>query len=152
MVISPHLKKERIILELKSKQRDDAMKEMLEVMKGSPEITDFDGFVNDVIERENLHTTGVGDGIALPHSRSRNVKEFFLIFARSKEGIDFKAIDGKPVYLIFLMGAPQEALDVYLKVLAHINRFIGRNEELKKKLLEAETEEEIIEIIKSKEL
>ena len=152
MVISPHLKKERIILDLKSKERDDAIREMMEVMKGSPEIIDFEGFIKDVIERENLHTTGVGDGIALPHSRSKNVKDFFLIFGRSKEGIDFKAIDGKPVYLIFLMGSPQEALDVYLKVLAHINRFIGRNEELKKKLLEAETKEEIIEIIKSKEL
>jgi len=151
MNISPHLKKERILLDLKSKTKEETIKEILEVMKNQKEITNFEGFLNDVIEREKIHTTGIGDGIALPHARSKNVKDFFLIFARSKQGIDFNAIDEKPVHLIFLMGAPQEGLELYLKVLAHLNRLLAKNQDLREKLLSATNEEEIVSLIEEKE-
>lgn len=98
-------------------------------------------------EREELESTGVVEGIALPHARTEAVKDLLLVVAVVKEGLDFKALDGKPVYIVFLIVAPEEAKKKYINVLARISRMC-RQEEFRKALREAESPSSILKIIK----
>ncbi len=148
--ISEYLKDERIILELKSKKKEEAIRELCELLKGSPEITDFNKFVEEVFEREKLGSTGIGQGVALPHARSSYLNKFVVCFGRSQRGVDFESIDSEPVKLIFLLGTPKDDVENYLKTLAHLSRLL-RKEDFRERLLKAETKEEIIEIFKKYE-
>jgi len=151
MKVSPFLKEERIILELKAKTKEEAIKEIAYLLKNAPEITNFDGFLNDIFEREKIGSTGIGKEIAIPHARTDNVKEFVIAIGRCKEGIEFQAIDKKPVKLIFLMGTPkEEGLDEYLKILAHLTRLIDKDS-FRSSLFSAKTAKEIIDIFRSVE-
>ena len=152
MNVYPNLKKDRIFLNVQARTKDEALKEILENLRTVKEISSFEGFSADVMEREQVHTTGIGDGIALPHARSKNVKDFFIAMARSRQGIDFTSIDKKPAHLIFLMGAPQEALELYLKVLAHLNRLLVKNVNLRTSLMQAETPDQVIDLVREAEL
>lgn len=98
-------------------------------------------------EREELESTGVVEGIALPHARTEAVKDLLLVIAVVKEGLDFMALDGKPVYIVFLIVAPEEAKKKYINVLARISRMC-RQEEFRKALREAESPSSILKIIK----
>ena len=95
--ISQYLKEGRIILDLKAADKPDCIRRLSEVLRGQDEIADFDGFLSDVFERENLGTTGIGLGLALPHARSQAVNSFVIVIGRIKEGIDFNSLDSEPV-------------------------------------------------------
>jgi PTS system nitrogen regulatory IIA component len=148
--ISQYLKEERINLHLKAQDKDDAVRTLAQVLKGQAQISDFEGFLNDVFERENLGTTGIGLGLALPHARSQAVKSFVIAVGRIDEGIDFKSLDAEPVKLIFLMGTPKEEVQSYLKILAHLTRLL-KKETFRAALLKASTALEVIELFKKEE-
>jgi len=125
--------------------KEEAIKEVANLIKDAPEIIDFESFVKDIFDREALATTAIGSQIAIPHARSDNVKNFVIAFGRSREGIDFNALDNKPVKLIFLMGTPkEEGINDYLKILAHLTRLLQK-ETFRESLLKAKSPEEIIE-------
>ena len=151
MKVSPFLKEERIILELKAKTKEEAIKEVASLLKDASEIINLDDFLKEVFEREKIGSTGIGKGIAIPHARTDNVKKFVIAIGRSEKGIEFQAVDKRPVKIIFLMGTPkEEGLDEYLKILAHLMRLIDK-EAFRSSLFSAKTAKEIIEIFKSAE-
>ena len=150
ITISEYLKEGRIVLGLKAKDKVDCIRRLGEVLKGQAEIADFEGFLNDVFEREELGTTGIGLSLALPHARSQSVKSFVIAIARIDGGIDFKSLDAEPVKLVFLMGTPKEEIQGYLKILAHLTRLLKR-ETFRTALLQAATAAEIIELFKKEE-
>ena len=121
MTISDYLREDRILLDLAATTKEDAIAELADVLKDADEINDLGKYLDHVREREHLQTTGIGHGIALPHARSDAVDELFLVFGRSQQGIEFEAIDGQPVHLVFLVGTPTESLGTYLKLLAHLS-------------------------------
>ncbi|MFH1504954.1 MAG: PTS sugar transporter subunit IIA [Candidatus Omnitrophota bacterium] len=144
MKISDYLKKDRISLCLKAQVKEDAVKELSIFLKGAPEIIDFDLFLKDVFERESLKTTGIGNGIAIPHARTEAVKNFVIVFGKSTEGVEFDSLDAKPVKLIFLMGTPKgKNLNDYLEILARLTRLL-QHESFRNALLQASSPEEII--------
>jgi fructose-specific phosphotransferase system IIA component len=144
MKISPYLKPERILLQIKSSNKEDIIRELADLVKSSPEIISVEKFIEDVFERENIGSTGIGNGIAIPHARSEAVKDFVIVFGRSDAGINFSAIDNHPVNLFFLMGTPKEKnINGYLKILAHLSRLLTR-EALRDALIKAPTAEDII--------
>ena len=96
--------------------------------------------------REKLGSTGIGDGLAFPHARSDAVDKLVIVFARSKPGIEFDAIDGKPVHLLFLMAAPNADLSTYLKVLARVSLMLRRGQ-VAEGLLAAKTAREVCGIL-----
>ena len=147
--ISEHLKEERIILDLKAETKEEAIKSLAEVFKGSREVNDFDKFLADVFEREDLGTTGIGLELALPHARTDAVSSFIAV-GRIDKGVDFKSLDGEPVKLIFLMATPKEEVQNYLKILAHLTRLL-KKESLRASLLEVKTPQEFIEIFRKEE-
>ncbi|RKY39790.1 MAG: hypothetical protein DRP76_03040 [Candidatus Omnitrophota bacterium] len=151
MKVSPFLKEERIILELKAKTKEEAIKEVASLLKDASEIINLDDFLKEVFEREKIGSTGIGKGIAIPHARTDNVKKFVIAIGKSEKGIEFQAVDKRPVKIIFLMGTPkEEGLDEYLKILAHLMRLIDK-EAFRSSLFSAKTAKEIIEIFKSAE-
>jgi PTS system nitrogen regulatory IIA component len=87
-------------------------------------------------ERERLGSTGIGDGIAIPHGKLREARDLVMLFGRSRTGVDFNALDGRPVYLFFLLVAPDDAIGIHLKMLARISRIL-KDPTVRKALLEA---------------
>jgi fructose-specific phosphotransferase system IIA component len=120
---------------------------MVDKTLGKGLIVTREPILDKIREREELESTGVVEGIALPHARTEAVKDLLLVVAVVKEGLDFKALDGKPVYIIFLIVAPEEAKKKYINVLARISRMC-RQEEFRKALREAESPSSILKIIK----
>ncbi|MEO0294142.1 MAG: PTS sugar transporter subunit IIA [candidate division WOR-3 bacterium] len=98
-------------------------------------------------EREELESTGVIEGIAIPHARTEAVKDLLMVIGIVKEGLDFDSLDGKPVYVVFLIVAPEEAKSKYIQVLARISRMC-RQEEFRKALIAANSPSEVISILK----
>jgi len=144
--ISPQL----IKLELAATQKVEAIKELIALLDKSGYVTDVEAFLKSVLEREKVGSTGIGKGIAIPHSRTATVREVVVAVGRSTQGIEFEALDNKPVHLIFLIAAPIESGGLYLKALARLSRLL-RYQEFRNELMEAKTEEEVFKIISSEE-
>jgi len=145
MKISDFLEEDKILLDLKALNKEDAIKEIADTLKESKHMLDFHSFIDGVFNRERLSTTGIGDGIAIPHARTNAVKEFVIAFGRVPQGIEFDSLDSKPVKLIFLMGTPKEkGLSSYLQILACLTRLL-KKEDFQKNLLNASTPQEVIE-------
>lgn len=147
MKISDYLDVRRICVELTSTSKNDSIKELSGVLKGSKDIVGFDKFVSDVFARENLKTTGIGDEVAVPHARTDAVKKIVVAFGVSKTGIDFQSIDKKLCKLIFLIGIPTDNISSYLQILAHLTRLLKR-EDFRQELLQAEDSKQVIKIFK----
>ena len=104
-------------------------------MKNTLAMGNLKGFLEDVFEREQLETTGIGDEIAIPHARTDAVKQLIIAVGRSRHGINFESPDGRNVKLFLLMGIPRESVSHYLKILAQLTRLLKRGP-LREKLLE----------------
>lgn len=143
------LTKENILLDLEAQGRKEAIYKIGDVLKNSDKVSDFNGFMEKVLERENLNTTGIGDGVAIPHARTNTVKDLVVAFGRSFSGVDFSSLDGKPAKLIFLIGSPSgdEKVKYYLKILARLAKLL-RNSDFRDALIRAATSEEIVDCFK----
>jgi fructose-specific phosphotransferase system IIA component len=137
-------------MEIKSKEKIAAIKELVDHMVANKYVNDGEAFLNALANRENLESTGIGDGIAIPHARTDAVGSLILAFARSLNGVDFSAIDGKPSHLIFLIASPKDMKSEYILALAKLSRLL-RKQDVRDKLKSAETPEEILDIIKNNE-
>ncbi|MCX7918497.1 MAG: PTS sugar transporter subunit IIA [bacterium] len=145
MKIANILQENLINLNIQSKEKLDAIKELVDLVASAKEITDKEEFLKTIIEREELETTGIGDGIAIPHGRTDTIKELVIAFGRSETGVDFKSLDNNPAYLLFLIASPQNASGIYLRTLAKISRLL-KNYDFRRALRAAKTPKEIIEL------
>ncbi|MCG0276438.1 MAG: PTS sugar transporter subunit IIA [Thermosediminibacteraceae bacterium] len=141
------LSDEMICMDLNADTKEDAIRQLAMMAAEAGKLTSMDEYIESVLAREKTYTTGVGNGIAIPHGRSKAVKETFIVFGKSRKGVEWEALDGKPVHLIFLLGVPEEAESEHLKVLSQISRRL-MNENFVKRLKRAETKKEIIEAFK----
>lgn len=148
--ISQLLKAKAIMMDIDAKEKIAAIKEMVDYLAAKKLVTDGEVFLNALAKRENLESTGIGDGIAIPHARTGAVKGLLLAFARSQEGVDFSAIDGKPSYLIFLIASPEDKKSEYIMALAKISRLL-RRPQVRNQLKHARNAQEVLDIIKSNE-
>ncbi len=144
MLISDYLEESQISLSLKAANKNEAIKELAELLKESKAIANFNGFLNDVFKREDLSTTGIGYEIGIPHARTASVTDFVIAFGRAKQGIEFASLDGQPVKLIFLMGTPKEKkLGQYLQLLSKLTRVLKEGL-FRETLLKAQSPQEIL--------
>jgi len=148
--ISKFLKPEAIIMEMKAKEKIDAIKELVDCMVVSKLVADGDEFLKALAKRENLESTGIGNGIAIPHARTNAVKDLVLAFARSNQGVDFSAIDGKSSHLIFLIASPENKKSEYIMALAKLSRLL-RKQLVREQLKNANDPKEILNIIRENE-
>jgi len=147
MKVSEYLKKEYCVMELESVDKEGAIREIVGLISTCGMVSDSEGFIQSILERESLGSTGIGHKVAIPHSRTDTVKGFVIGFGRSAAGIDFKAIDDDKVTLVFLMGANPGELNLYLRLLAELSKLL-MEESFRRVLASAADPEAVIEAIK----
>ena len=145
--VKGYIREELINLDLLSEQKDDAIRELVQLMENAEGMVDFERFLEDVFERERLGTTGIGDGIAIPHARTDAVDQLVIAIGRSARGVEFESLDGKKVKLLFLMGTPRGSVSHYLKILAQLTRLL-KEDAFRDKLLEAQDKERVVSLFR----
>jgi PTS system nitrogen regulatory IIA component len=123
MKLSEILKEENIIPEIKARDKKGALEELAEAFVSNGEPLDKGALVKILLEREPLGSTGIGEGVAIPHGKFYGVGQTMITFGRSREGLDFGSIDGKPAFLFFLLVAPENSDGTHLKTLAKLAKF-----------------------------
>ena len=146
MRLSEILEEDNIVLDLKAANKKKVIEELAEVIASSNPFLDKDSLVRVLLERERLGSTGIGDGVAIPHGKFQGVEEPIISFGRSLKGLDFESMDGEPVFLFFLLVAPESSASMHLKALARIAKIL-KNGTLRKRLMEVSTRKEIYETI-----
>jgi len=146
MKITDYLKEEWVIPELQGSDKRSVLKELCNVLVKPCEVSSSDDLLQVLLDREKLGSTGIGEGIAIPHGRHKKLKRFFVSFGRSKKGVDFDSIDHKPCQLFFLVMAPENSAIDNLNLLGRIAKLM-KDPSFKKRLLSAKTREEIFKII-----
>ncbi len=136
-----------IISDIASDTKSGVLSEMVALIAKSGQISDIAEYEKAIQNRENILSTGIGLGVAVPHAKTANVKDFAVALGRSQSGIEYDSIDGKPVKLVFMIAGPEAEQKVYLKILAKIS-LIARNEDLKNQIIEAADKEAIYDIVK----
>ncbi len=152
MKITDFVDPKGIKMELEAQNKDGVLRELVALAAETGKINDELAILKAVRERENLCSTGFENGAAIPHPRQGHpdiVTELVAVFGRSTRGIDFEALDEKPVHLFFLLCAPTDS--EHLRALAKLSRFL-KKETVRKRLLEAKTPDDVLAVIKEEEV
>lgn len=150
MKIMESLVRDAVILDLGVCNKREALAEMADALaKVEPQI-EADRLLDVLLEREELQSTGIGEGVAIPHGKMAGLDRLVASFARSSEGIDFESIDGQPTHHFFLLVVPEHSGGQYLKALARISRFF-RDPSFRRQLSEAESLDDVVRAIEEED-
>ena len=127
MKIQDLLRKDVMLLDLQATEKTAAIEEMIHSLVNHGYVTDFETFKEGILAREALTSTGLGDGIAMPHSKNSAVKEATVLFAKSNKGVDYESLDGQPTDLFFMIAAPEGANDTHLAALAELSQYLMKD-------------------------
>src|SRR6478735_2022901 len=150
MRITELLKKDTIILDLKSTSKADVIDELVGKLDEAGRLSDRAGYKEAILNRESQSTTGIGEGIAIPHAKTSSVKTPAIAFGRSTEGIDYESLDGQPAHLFFMIAASEGANNAHLETLSRLSTLL-MDESFRKTLLTASSIDEVIKAIDDKE-
>jgi fructose PTS system EIIBC or EIIC component len=146
MRITQLLTKDTILLSMNGKNKEEAIDNLVDVLVKAKKIDSREDFKAAILKREEQSTTGVGDGIAIPHAKTKSVKEAAIVFGKSNEGVNYQSLDGQPAHLFFMIAAPEGANNTHLEALSRLSGLLMR-EEVRGKLMAATSENEVIDII-----
>ncbi|MBM7624170.1 PTS sugar transporter subunit IIA [Sporohalobacter salinus] len=146
MEISDLLIPKLIELNLEAKTKNDALRELVNLLAAEDKITSKEEFYQVILDREEKSTTGVGNGVAIPHGKSEVVKEPALVFAKTEEGIEFDSLDEQPAKIFFMIAVPKTGTDDHLKILAQLSRKL-MHDDFRQDLLAAQSKKEILSVI-----
>ena len=127
MKIQDLLRKDVMLLDLQATEKTAVIEEMIKSLVDNGYVTDFETFKEGILAREALTSTGLGDGIAMPHSKNAAVKEATVLFAKSNKGVDYESLDGQPTDLFFMIAAPEGANDTHLAALAELSQYLMKD-------------------------
>ncbi|KXK30400.1 MAG: PTS system fructose-specific EIIABC component [Candidatus Hinthialibacteria bacterium OLB16] len=150
MNLADNLRDGRILISIEGRTKADILKSMIAVLENQGIISNSEKLFADFLDRESKGSTGIGNGIAIPHVRSDQVQQLEYVFANSVEGVDFESLDGEPVHILFLMVAPAGSHGIHIKALARISRILN-DEGTRVRLRKAATPDEIIQLIRDRE-
>jgi PTS system nitrogen regulatory IIA component len=150
MKIMDILNKDCIIPELRSKNKKEVLEELTGALLNCNANLNQEALVEVLLERERLGSTGIGDGIAIPHGKVQDLDELVLSFGRSTAGIEFDSMDGRLTHLFFLLIAPENSAGIHLRALAKISRLL-KSGHFRQRLLEAETGEALFQVIQEED-
>jgi PTS system nitrogen regulatory IIA component len=139
-----------IAADIEATGKNETLAELTDVMMKVANGLDRDEVIRVLQERERLGSTGIGEGVAIPHGKLKDIKKLLISFGRSRRGVDFDSMDGKPAHLFFLLIAPEESVGIHLKTLARISKLL-KNPAVRRRLLDAAGSEEIYRIISEEE-
>lgn len=132
-----------LVLFLEAQTRDDALRELVDAALHLNKLQDPAGFYQALVDREKVVTTGIGMGVAIPHAKLPILDDFFIVIGILKKGVDWKALDGAPVRLIFMIGGPDDKQTEYLQILSGLTATL-KGEDRRKKMVTATTPEEVL--------
>lgn len=150
MKLSEVLAKERIMINLDGRDKYDVLAKMTHVARASEKVTNETDLLKKVIEREKIKSTGIGGGIGIPHAQTSGVTDIVACLGVSEHGIEFDAVDRKPVHLVFLIATKERTDSKYLGLLSRIARLFI-DESFKQRVIKAISPEEIMNLIVEKE-
>lgn len=150
MNITDILVREASILDLEATGKDDLLAELASSLSAVEPALEYEGLLGVLREREELQSTGIGEGVAIPHGKVQGLDRLVATFARSTHGVDFESIDGRPTQLFFLLVVPEQSGGQHLKALARISRFF-RDASFREKLLGASDLDEIFRAIEEED-
>jgi len=150
MKISELLNPKAIVSDLQARDKNCALEELTDALIACEESLKRDEVIEVLQEREKLGSTGIGDGVAIPHGKLAGIPELMLAFGKSAAGVDFESMDGQPAHLFFLLVAPEESVGVHLKTLARISKLL-KDPAVRQKLLDAADQETIYQVILDEE-
>jgi PTS system nitrogen regulatory IIA component len=147
MKILDFLDQKAVCANLKSTDKEGVIGELVDLLVASGKVKDANGMVKILLERESLGSTGIGQGIAIPHGKSSKISQMIGAIGISKNGIDFEALDGELVYIFVLLLAPADSAGPHLKALARISRLL-KDKYFRDALKNATSEDNLLDIIK----
>ena len=150
MKISDLLIKDRINLDVQSSDKTGIIRELAKLHESTGVLNDYEGYVNALMAREAQSSTGIGEGIAIPHAKTESVKEPALAMGRKKEGIEYDSLDGEPATLFFMIAAPDGANNTHIETLARLSQLL-LDDDFKAALENAATADEVVDIINKAE-
>ena len=146
MKIMDFLNKKAISANLKATDKEGVIREMVDLLGKVEEIKNKEELIKTFLAREALGSTGIGQGIGIPHAKSPAVKDLVAAFGLSQKGVNFDSLDGEPVYIFFLLIAPEESAGPHLKALARISRML-KDKFFRELLKKSKDEKEILRIV-----
>jgi fructose-specific phosphotransferase system IIA component len=148
MKLSNLIEEDLMGFDLQSSGKDDVIRELVDLAAKSKLVRDKDLLLDEVQKREKLVTTGVGWGVAFPHAKTKAMKGIVIAFGRSEKGVEFGAMDQKPVHLFFLIAAPEDTIGAHLNVMARLS-FLMKSQDNRERLLSAKNPGEVLEVLDS---
>ncbi len=140
------LDKDTITVDIKSTKKKDVIEELVDILAATHPIKDKKLLVDTLMNRELLGSTGIGQGIGIPHAKSGAVKKLIAALGISRTGVDFDSLDGEPTYIFLLLVAPEDAAGPHLKALARISRML-QDKFIRDSLISAKNRDIIFDII-----
>lgn len=142
--------KNAITLELQARDKKGVISELVELLAKEKKIKDKVIAITSIMDRENLGTTGIGQGVAIPHGKTDTATELMGAFGISKQGIQFDSLDGEPVHLVFLLLSPSDSAGHHLRALARVSRLF-KDKFFRQALIDANTQEEVLKIMQQED-
>lgn len=146
MKLLDFLERERIVPDLRATEKSEVLEELASAVAADAGAPDKDTIVSVLLDRERLGSTGIGDGIAIPHGKLDKLDRVIAALGRSRGGIQFESLDGAPVHLVFLLLSPSDSASTHLMALARISRLL-KSRSFREELLGAASRDEMFEII-----
>ena len=150
MKIQDVLNKNVMLFDLQATDKEGVINEMVQSLVDNGVVTDFETFKAGIMNREAQTSTGLGEGIAMPHSKNEAVKEATVLFAKSNKGVDYASLDGQPTDLFFMIAAPEGANDTHLAALAELSKYLMKPG-FADKLRQASTPDQVIAVFNAEE-
>ena len=144
------LKNDFLVSDLKGQNKEEVINELIDLFKDDERINDIEKVRSAVLEREKIMSTGVGKGFAIPHGKTNAVNEIIAAFGKTKRDVEYDALDGQPVHLVFLLVGKDNLVSTHIKLLSRISRMMNKDE-FRQKLIDANNNDEIYEIFKQEE-
>jgi PTS system nitrogen regulatory IIA component len=151
MKIMDFLSKDAIIVDLESADKKSAIIELVETLKKTKKIKKTDEIIDVILEREKLGSTGIGQGVAIPHGKIDGLHEQIGVLGISHKGIEFNSLEGEPVHIIFLLVGPVEVAGQHLKALSKISRLF-KDKFLRQAIKDVAEAEEVVKIIQEEDV
>jgi PTS system nitrogen regulatory IIA component len=142
MKLSDLIHEQNVIPDLKAKDKRGVLEELVDTLVKQEPSLDKNALVKVLLERERLGSTGIGDGVAIPHGKFTGITQPSISFGRSRKGLDFDSMDGEPTHLFFLLVAPENSASIHLKALARIAKIL-KNSAFRKELMEVSGRQEL---------
>jgi fructose-specific phosphotransferase system IIA component len=150
LLLTDLLTPDRIKIPLKARSKDDILRELVQVIRDENSVNDGDELLRAVREREAVLSTGIGNGVAIPHGKSPVVPNLVMAAGCTTEPVDFDSLDGQPVRLFFLLVGPETAAGPHIKALSRISRLV-RRDDARERLLQSKSSEEFFRALQEAE-